>query len=75
MSDLDLALSFKTKPIHLVVKANHEIVIQHELNRVPAGWLMIDSTAPVNIWRSGAMNKTVLELTADQDADIILVLL
>ena len=67
--------SISTRPVHWIVHANEPFTIRHEMGRVPAGWLVIDTTAAVNVWRSGEMNTSLIELTADQDADITLVLL
>jgi hypothetical protein len=74
-TDLQLTPEFRTKPIRIVATAMEPIEIKHELNRIPAGWVLIDTTAPVNIWRSGVMDVNSLELTVDQDANITLVLL
>ena len=64
-----------TRPVQLSVKAMEPFVIEHELGRVPAGWLVIDCNHATDVWRSGVMDKSILELTASQDADITLVLL
>ena len=64
-----------TRPIKLTVKAMEPFVIEHELGRVPAGWLVIDCDHATDMWRSGVMNSKTLELTANQDAEITLVLL
>ncbi len=74
-SDLQLTPEFRSKPIRLTVTADEPFTINHELNRAPAGWLIIDTTVPVDVWRSGAMDTSTLELTADQDAELTLVLL
>lgn len=73
--ELQLTPEFRSKPIRMTVFADVPFIIQHELNRVPAGWLVIDTTEPVDVWRSGVMDIETLELTADRDADITLVLL
>lgn len=74
-SELELIPKICSKPISLKVLANQRVIIKHELGRVPAGWLVIDSNRVVNVWRSGPMNKKAIELIADQNADITLVLL
>ncbi len=74
-TELKLTPRFRSKPIPLSVKAMEPFTLQHELGRVPAGWLVIDTSSVVNVWRSGVMDTTQLILTADQDADITLVLL
>ena len=74
-SDLQLTPEFHSKPIRITVVANEPFTINHELNRVPAGWLVIDTTALVEVWRSGVMDTNTLELTADKNADITLALL
>lgn len=73
--DLELIPQIRSKPISLKVLANQRVTIKHELGRVPAGWLVIDSNRVVNVWRSGPMDKKAIELIADQNADITLVLL
>lgn len=73
--ELQLTPQFRSKPIRMNVVADEPFVIMHELNRIPAGWLLVDTTAAINVWRSGVMDTEKLELTADQDADITLVLL
>ena len=73
--ELELNPGIRSKPISLKVLANQRVIIKHELGRVPAGWLVIDSNRVVNVWRSGPMDKKVIELIADQNADITLVLL
>lgn len=72
---LELTPSIRSKPIKIDVTAHRPFLIEHELNCIPAGWLVIDQTAPTNIWRSGPIDKDTLTLTADQDAEITLVLL
>lgn len=74
-AELELTPEFRTKPFPMTVKAMEPFIIEHELGRVPAGWLVIDANHAVDVWRSGAMDTQVLELTANQDADITLVLL
>ena len=74
-TDLELIPTIRSKPISLKVLANQRVTIKHELGRVPAGWLVIDSNRVVNVWRSGPMDKKAIELIADQNADITLVLL
>ena len=73
--NLELTPEFRTKPFKITVKAMTPYVIEHELGRVPAGWLMIDCDHATDVWRSGEMNTQTLELTANQDAEITLVLL
>ena len=73
--DLELTPEFRTKPIPLTVKAMEPFTITHELGRTPAGWLVIDCDHATDVWRSGAMDTEKLELTANQDAEITLVLL
>ena len=75
MSDTAHLPEISTRPVHLSVWAMQPFTIQHELGRVPAGWLIIDVTDAVQVWRSGVMDTNTLELTADQDAEITLVLL
>ena len=74
-TDLELIPTIRSKPISLKVLANQRVIINHELGRIPAGWLVIDSNRVVNVWRSGLMDKKAIELIADQNADITLVLL
>lgn len=64
-----------TRPIRLSVTAMEPFVIEHELGRVPAGWLVIDCNHATDVWRSGVMDSSKLELTANQDAEIVLVIL
>ena len=73
--NLELTPEFRTKPFEVSVKAMEPFVIEHELGRVPAGWLVINCNHATDVWRSGEMNTSILELTANQDADITLVLL
>lgn len=64
-----------TNRIVIDAKSGHQFGITHELGRKPQGWLVIDQDKPANVWRSGAMDKTLLELTADQDVTLVLVIL
>ncbi len=73
--ELELTPGIRSRPIPVQTIANQKFMIQHELGRVPAGWLVIDSNRLVNVWRSGVMDSKSIELTADQDAEINLVLL
>ena len=73
--ELELTPEFRTKPFKITTKAMEPFVIEHELGRVPAGWLVIDCDHAVDVWRSGVMDGSKLELTANQDAEITLVLL
>ena len=75
MTDQQHLPSIITRPIRWIVHANEPFTIRHELGRVPAGWLVIDTNTAVNVYRSGEMNTSLIELTADQDAEITLVLL
>lgn len=75
MSDKTHLPEITTRPIQLSVTAMEPFVIEHELGRVPAGWLVIDCDHAVDVWRSGVMDGSTLELTANQDAEISLVLL
>ncbi len=75
MTDKQHLPEITTRPISLQVKRMEPATIEHDLGRTPAGWLVIDTTVPVDIWRSGAMDTSTLELTADQDAELTLVLL
>lgn len=72
---LQLTPDFRTKPIHITVIAMKPFTLNHELGRVPAGWVVIDSTGMTKVWRSGVMDRNQLELTADKDSDISVVLL
>ena len=72
---LELIPEFRSKPIRLTVTANKPFIIEHEMGRAPAGWLVVDRLQVVNIWRSGVMDTNKIELTADQDADVSIVLL
>lgn len=72
---LELTPEFRSKPIRLTVTANEPFTIEHEMGRAPAGWLVVDSQQVVNIWRSGVMDTNKVELTADQDAEVSIVLL
>ncbi len=73
--ELELTPGIRSKPITVKTIANQRFTIKHELGRVPAGWLVIDCNRAANVWRSGAMNKESIELIADQDAELTLVLL
>lgn len=73
--ELELTPGIRSRPIPVKVIANQKFTIQHELGRVPAGWLVIDCNRPAIVWRSGAMNTKSIELTADEDAELTLVLL
>ena len=75
MSEKDHLPEFRSRPFNVTVTAMEQFRIPHEMGRVPAGWLVIDANHAVDVWRSGAMDTQVLELTANQDADITLVLL
>ena len=74
-AELQLTPEIRSKPIRLRVTAAESFTLNHELGRVPAGWLVIDTNTAVNVYRSGEMNTSLIELTADQDAEITLVLL
>ena len=74
MSDQILP-EFRSRPVTISVTAMEPFTITHEMGRVPAGWLVIDCDHATDVWRSGAMDKRILELTANQDAEITLVLL
>lgn len=73
--ELELTPGIRSKPIPVKTIANQKFTIEHDLGRVPAGWLVIDSNRLVNVWRNGKMDTSIIELTADQDAEINLVLL
>ncbi len=75
MTDKTHLPEITTRPIQLTVTAMEPFVIEHELGRVPAGWLVIDCDHATDVWRSGVMDRWKLELTANQDAEITLVLL
>ncbi len=75
MTDKTHLPEITTRPIQLTVTAMDPFVIEHELGRVPAGWLVIDCNHAVDVWRSGVMDSRKLELMANQDAEITLVLL
>ena len=64
-----------TRPIRLSVRAMKKFVIEHELGRLPVGWLVVDCNHGVSVWRSGVMDSRRLELMADQDAEVSIVLL
>lgn len=73
--DLELVPSIRSKPIEVKAIVDQPFTIKHELNRVPAGWFVVDTTGPVNLWRSGEMNTQTLTLTADQTVKLTLLLL
>lgn len=75
MSDKEHLPDITTRPIELTVWAMQPFIIEHGLGRVPAGWLVIDCDHATDVWRSGVMDNKQLELTANQDAEITLVLL
>ncbi|PJE79282.1 hypothetical protein CI610_01747 [invertebrate metagenome] len=64
-----------TKAITLDVKADKPFQIKHDLGRLPDGWLVIDQDNPVTVWRTGIKDTSVIQLIADNDARISLVLL
>ena len=67
--------SIKTRVIRLDVKANQPFVVEHNMGREVEGWLIVDVTAPVKVWRSGTSTKEILELCADKACSLALVLL
>lgn len=73
--ELELTPGIRSKPIPVKTITNQRFTIKHELGRVPAGWLVIDCNRACNIWRSGTMNTESIELIADQNAELTLVLL
>lgn len=75
LSELELTPGIRSKPITLKTIANQKFTIRHELGRVPAGWLVIDCNRQLSVWRSGPMDTKTIELMADQDAEMTLVLL
>ena len=66
---------FSTRRIDISIRANTPFIIEHALNRLANGWLVVDTDAPVTIWRSGKNTTDLLELTADRDANIGIVIL
>ena len=66
---------FSTRRIDISIRANTPFIIEHALNRLANGWLVVDTDAPVMIWRSGKNTTDLLELTADRDANIGIVIL
>lgn len=73
--ELELTPGIRSKPLDVKTIANQPFTLQHELGRVPAGFLVIDCNRQVNVWRNGIMDTSSIKLMADQDADITLVLL
>ena len=74
-AELLLTPTIRSRPIRISAIADVPFILNHELGRVPAGWLVIDSTEFVTLRRSGTMDSNRLELTADQDSELTLVLL
>ena len=66
---------FSTRRIDISIRANTPFIIEHALNRLANGWLIVDTDAPVKVWRSGKNTTELLELTADRDANIGIVIL
>ncbi len=73
--ELELTPEIRSKPIPIKAFANVGFTIKHELGRVPAGWLVIDCNRAVNVWRNGVMDTETIQLIADQDAELTLILL
>lgn len=57
-------------PIDLL--ANVPKAINHLLQRMPQGWLLVDKTANANVWRSAplSINSIVLESSANVTIDL-----
>ncbi len=69
MTDKQHLPEISSRPVTFeVTEDDDEITVKHDLGRVPAGWLVIDSTEPYGIWRSGAMDKEKIVLTVDAEA-------
>jgi hypothetical protein len=47
-------------------------VINHRLDRVPQGWLVVDTTAAVSIYRAAPMNLLTLTLNASAPSTVSL---
>lgn len=73
--ELELTPGIRSKPIPIKALANVPFIINHELGRIPAGWLVIDNNCSVNVWRTGVMDIETIKLVTDQDAELTLVLL
>lgn len=73
--ELELTPGIRSKPIAIKALANSPFTINHELGRIPAGWLVIDCNRSVNVWRSGVVDIETIKLVTDQDAELTLVLL
>ena len=74
-TELQLTPTIRSRPIRVSAVAGEPFILNHELGRIPAGWLVIDTDEFVMLRRSGAMDSNRLELTADQDSELTLVLL
>lgn len=48
-----------------IVLINGVTVINHKLNRLQQGWVLVDQNAAANIFRSQSFNSSTLTLTSD----------
>lgn len=46
--------------------------INHKLGRLQRGWIIVDLTAPAQIYRSAPLTSTTLTLTSDTDCTVSL---
>lgn len=46
--------------------------VRHSLGRVPKGFILVDSTADIRVWRSGSATATSLPLIANAAATVSL---
>lgn len=74
-NELELTPGIRSKPIPIKTLANVPFTINHELGRIPAGWLVIDCNRSVNVWRTGVVDIESIKLVTDHDAELTLVLL
>lgn len=55
---------------NIVLTANIPKAINHLLQRMPLGWMMIDINADAVIWRTQPLNENTITLEANADATI-----
>ena len=67
--------TFQTRPITCSVNANEPFTIEHGLGRPVAGWVVVDRTAPGDVWRSGENGVNRLVLTSSSSGSLTILLL
>jgi hypothetical protein len=50
--------------------ANKAQAINHQLQRLPQGWFLVDNTANTVVWRTQAFNTLTLSLESSSDTTI-----